>query len=92
VEKPEKAIMMDLTLFDVETSINFQLMLPVYERPLFSMQKQLIISPSLPLFSLYRYIAAFNNSSTVTHCDAVRLPAERATRDYKITLDIFRLQ
>jgi hypothetical protein len=46
-------------------------MLPVYQRPLFRMQKQLIISPSLPLFSLHRYIAAFNNSFTVTQCDAV---------------------
>jgi len=63
--------MMDLTLFDVETSINFQLILRVYQRSLFWMQEQLIISLLLPLSPSIRYIAAFNNSFPVTHCDAV---------------------
>lgn len=68
--------MMNLTLFDVETSINFQLILRqsgdrVYQRSVFWMQKQLIIPRPLPLSPTIRYIAAFNNSFPVTHCDAV---------------------
>lgn len=53
MEKTEKPIMMDLTLFDVETSINFQLILRVYQRSVFWMQEQLIIFPTPTTFSLH---------------------------------------